>query len=211
MNATRFRISSTIATVAAGVVLLLASGPAEAHCDSVDGPVAVDVKASLASGDAVPVLKWVGEKQEAEVREAFQRALVVRKLGTDARALADSSFLETVVRLHREMEGEPYTGLKPAGNQPPFIAKVDTALEAGSIDDFAKLVGEHAASGVKVRFQKAWEAKKNAGGTVAGGRAYVAAYVDLMHYVEKVVEAVHAEGHAHGPASSPVPSTPHSH
>jgi len=179
---------------ALAAALLLPAPAARAHCDSVEGPVVVDARAALAKGDVAGVLKWISAKQEPEVREAFRRALAVRKLGADAQQVADTSFFETVVRLHRQTEGAPYTGLKQGGNEPMFIGKLEGALSSGSVDDFAKLVGEHAATGVRKRFVKAFEAKKNAETTPDVGRAYVAAYVDLMHYTKAVVEAVHAEG-----------------
>lgn len=197
MTSTR---SPLAALALAASALLLAPRPAAAHCDSLDGPVVLDAKAALASGDPTPVLKWVGPEQEAEVKQAFQKALGVRKLGGEARDLADTYFFDALVRLHRETEGAPYTGLKPGGNLPVFITRTEAALASGSIDDFARLVSEHAASGMKERFHKAAEAKKAAGKSVADGRAYVAAYVDLMHYVEGVVGAVHAQGHSHAAA-----------
>ena len=55
---------------------------------------------------------------------------------------------------------------------------------------------------MKTRFAKAFEAKKKADATPAAGRTYVAAYVDLMHYTEAVVAAVHAEG-AHAAEAKP--------
>ena len=189
---------------ALAATLLLQATPARAHCDSVDGPVVVDAKAALAKGDVAPVLKWISAKQESDVREAFVRTVAVRKLGADAQLVADTAFFETLVRLHRETEGAPYTGLKPAGGQPMFIGKLDGALSSGSVDEFAKLVGEHAAAGVRNRFTKAFEAKKKADATPADGRAYVAAYVDLMHYTGAVVAAVHAEA-GHAPAEGGAP------
>lgn len=197
----RLETSPLVPAAALAAAILLPAPAARAHCDSVDGPVVVDARAALAGGDVAPVLKWISEEQEPEVREAFRKALAVRVLGADARSVADTSFFETLVRLHRGTEGAPYTGLKKGGNEPMFIGKLEEALSAGSVDDFAKLVGEHAAAGVKTRFAKAFEAKKKAGATAAEGRAYVAAYVDLMHYTKAVVEAVHAEGaKAHGAA-----------
>ena len=50
---------------------------------------------------------------EPEGRAVFDKALAVRVLGGTAKELADQFFFETVVRLHRRSEGEPYTGLKP--------------------------------------------------------------------------------------------------
>jgi hypothetical protein len=188
-----------LAPAAALAAALLVSAPrAEAHCDSLTGPVVVDARSALAKGDVAPVLKWISAPQEAEVREAFRRTLAVRKLGPDAQEVADTSFFETLVRLHRETEGAPYGGLKKGGDEPAFIGRLEAALAAGSVDDFAKLVGEHAAAGIRGRFAKAHEAKKTAEGSPAAGRAYVAAYVDLMHYTKAVVEAVHAEAGGHG-------------
>ncbi len=194
---------SLLPAAAALAAALLAPAPrAEAHCDSMTGPVVVDAKAAIARGDVAPVLKWVSAAQEAEVREAFRKTLSVRKLGPDAQGLADASFFETLVRLHRETEGAPYTGVKAGGDEPMFITRLESALTAGTVDDFARLVGEHAASGVKGRFAKALAAKKKAEASPAEGRAYVAAYVDLMHYTKAVVEAVHAEGGSHGAPSA---------
>jgi hypothetical protein len=109
----------TLRETLVAVVLLaamLASPPrAIAHCDTLDGPVVRDARAALEARDVTPVLKWVEAEKEPEVREAFRHALAVRALGPEARTLADRFFFETLVRVHREGEGEPYTGLKPAG------------------------------------------------------------------------------------------------
>lgn len=195
----------TLTAAALAAALVLAAPAAEAHCDSVDGPVVVDAKAALARGDVAPVLKWVSAAQEAEVRDAFRRSLEVRKLGAEAQQLADTAFFETLVRLHRETEGAAYTGLKKGVKEPAFIGSLESALASGSVDGFAKLVGEHAAAKVKEKFAVALEAKTKADASPADGRAYVAAYVDLMHSTKAIVEAVHggSAGHAaptaHGP------------
>jgi hypothetical protein len=198
----------TLSAAALAAALLFPAAPAEAHCDSVDGPVVVDAKAALAKGDVAPVLKWVSAAQEAEVRDAFQRSLVVRKLGAEAQRLADTAFFETLVRLHRETEGAAYTGLKKGVKEPAFIGSLESALASGSVDGFAKLVGEHAAAKVKEKFAVALEAKSKVNASPADGRTYVAAYVDLMHSTKAIVEAVHggSAGHAaptaHGPKAS---------
>ena len=54
--------------------------------------------------------------------------------GPAAKDLADSYFFETLVRLHRAGEGEPYTGLKPATEVDPAVAAADQALQRGSPD-----------------------------------------------------------------------------
>lgn len=193
------------AVVLAGLAALALPSRAFAHCDTLDGPVVTDARAALEKGDVTPVLKWVTPQGEAEIRAAFGRAAAVRKLGPEARDLADTSFFETLVRVHRAGEGAPYTGLKPAGSVEPAIAKADAALAAGSADDLARLIGEHAAAGVRTRFAKVAEAKKHAGVSVAKGREYVAAYVEYVHYVEGVVKAVHRGPGAHEGHTAPAP------
>lgn len=194
----------TLAAAALAAALLFPATPAAAHCDSVEGPVVVDAKGALEKGDVAPVLKWISAAQEPAIREAFRKTLAVRKLGAEAKEVADTAFFETLVRLHRETEGAAYTGLKSGVKEPAFIGQLESSLTSGSVDAFSKLVGEHAAGGIQARFAKALAAKKTVDASPADGRAYVAAYVELMHYTKAIVEAVHAE-HA-GPAAHAAPA-----
>lgn len=199
----RWKTAGRAAALALALALL-APGVARAHCDTLDGPVVEDARAALEKGDVTPALKWVRPADEEEIRRAFAEAAAVRKLGPQAKELADRSFFETLVRVHRAGEGAPYTGLKPAGQVEPPIAKADRALEKGSADELAKTVARHAEEGIRERFVRTAEAKKHAGENVAAGRKYVESYVDYIHYVEGLVDAVHKgpahgapEGHAH--------------
>jgi hypothetical protein len=103
--------SGWLAEVGGGALLAFGLG----HCDGLDGPVVSLARRALDAGNVNLVLPWVREQDEAEVREAFAHALAVRKLGGEAKDLADRHFFETLVRVHRAGEGAPYTGLKPAG------------------------------------------------------------------------------------------------
>lgn len=85
------------------------------HCDTMDGPVVKAAKRALETGNVNLILPWVPKKSEAELKKAFNKTLRVSKLGKGATELADYWFFETAVRVHREGEGAPYTGLKPAG------------------------------------------------------------------------------------------------
>lgn len=201
----RQRTSLILTGAALAAALLVTSPAAEAHCDSVEGPVVVDAKVALGKTDVSPVLKWVSANQEPEVRDAFQKTLAVRKLGLEAQQLADTAFFETLVRLHRETEGFAYTGLKRGVKEPAFIGNLESALASGSVDGFAKLVGEHAAARVQEKFAIALAAKAKVDASPAAGRTYVAAYVDLMHSTKAIVEAVHggSAGHAAPPAHGP--------
>jgi hypothetical protein len=171
---------------------------ASAHCDTMDGPVVQAAKTALEKKDVTPVLKWVKRDSEAEVKVAFSKTLVVRAEGPEARELADRFFFETLVRLHRASEGEPFTGLKPAGTElEPGIAEADKALETGSVDAEVKRVMDETAAGIRKRFTEAREKKQHAEESVEAGREYVAAYVAYMHYVEGLHQAIQGAGNQH--------------
>jgi len=170
-----------------------------AHCDTLDGPVVKTAKAALEKGDVTPVLKWVKKENEAEIRELFNKTLTVRSKGKEAQELADMYFLETLVRLHRAGEGEPYTGLKPAGVVEPAVIEADKALESGSAENLIKLITETASKGIRERFDKVKEAKKRADYSVEAGREFVEAYVQFTHYVERLhLDATAPITHHHG-------------
>jgi hypothetical protein len=187
-------------TIAAAIAAAVALGvgaarTAGAHCDTLDGPVVVDARAALAAGDVTPVLKWVQVGDEPEIRAAFDRTLAVRAAGGAALELADTWFFETLVRVHRAGEGAPYTGLKPAGAVEPGIAAADLAIDSGSVDSLVAALTEHLDEGVRNRFERVVGAREHAGHNVAAGRAYVAAYVDFIHYVEGLHVAMAGSGH----------------
>jgi hypothetical protein len=170
---------------------LLLPRAASAHCDTMDGPVVTAAKLALKTGDVTPALKWVRKTDEPEIRVAFVRTLNVRSLSPEAREMADNYFFETLVRVHRAGEGEPYTGLKPAGTEvEPGVAAADKALEVGSADALVKQVTAEVASGIRQRFAHVQEASKDAELGVEAGRQYVAAYVEFIHYVENVHQAM---------------------
>lgn len=176
----------TVVITLALVVAVLMPRSASAHCDTLGGPVVTTAKQALEKGDVTPVLKWVKPAQEAEIRAAFGRTLAVRKLGPEAKEMADMYFFETLVRIHREGEGAPYTGLKPAGAVEPAVALADQALETGNVDHLTSAISAHVVAGIKERFARAFETKKHADEGVAAGREFVEAYVQFTHYVERL-------------------------
>jgi hypothetical protein len=184
------------AALALAALAAFAPAISRAHCDSMDGPVVAQALDALASGDVAPTLKWVRAQDEAELREAFQRALAVRQLGAEAAELSDRYFLETLVRIHREGEGAPYTGLRPAGQLEPVYVAADGALDDGSADRLAGHVAHEVESAIASRFAEAMELRAHAESSPEAGREYVAAYVRYMHFVEAVHELL-----AHGEAS----------
>jgi hypothetical protein len=170
--------------------------PAQAHCDSKSGPVVSAARVALQQSDVTPVLMWVQAKDEAGIREAFQHALAVRKLGPEARQLADNYFFETLVRVHRAGEGAPYTGLNDGEAIEPGIAAADRSLEDGSAESLIKTAAADAADGIRQRYEAVVAAKAKAGRSIEDGRAYVRAYVEYIHYVKRLHAATSQPAHA---------------
>lgn len=180
---------------------LVISTPASAHCDTTHGPVVTAASAALDAGDPNLVLHWVRPEDEAAIKASFQRTIEVRALGPQAKALADRYFFETVVRIHRAGEGAPYTGLTD-GAPEAIIAATDQALERGSADELEHQLAGTMKAGLTERFAAARAAKNFRPGDVAAGRAFVAAYVPLTHWVEGVFTAAERTGEHHGAAAA---------
>ena len=183
--------------------LVLGSGRALAHCDGVDGPVVAAARQALEMNEIGRALIWVRAGDESEIRKAFEQAKAVRRLGPQARSLADTYFFETLVRVHRAGEGAPYTGLKPAGRDlGPAIPAADRALESGDVEPLLRLVTTAARDGVRQHFVHARTARARAPGDVEAGRRFVAEYVTFIHYVERLYQSSTSPISGHEPASS---------
>jgi hypothetical protein len=164
---------------------------ATAHCDTMSGPVVTSARLALDKGDITPVLKWIAEPSEREAREAFDLTRRVRVQGESARELADRFFFETVVRLHRLSEGEPYTGLKPADYPvEPIILAADRALENGSVDTLLNQLSGEMQQVVRQRFTQTAVAKGRAEDSVKEGRAFAHAYTSFMGLLEQLTAAM---------------------
>jgi len=179
-------------------VLLLRAGRAQAHCDTLEGPVVKAALKAFEKGDVTPVLMWIQPQDEAEVKKAFDLALKVRALGPEARELAERSFFETLIRIHRAGEGAPYEGLKPGSSVPPVVGKADAALESGDISELSERIPGHVRKAIDERFHAALEKKKTAGDSPEKGREYVEAYISFVHYVEGIHALTMGGGHHHG-------------
>ena len=193
-----------------GLLLAWAFG----HCDTLDGPVVALARKALETGNVNHVLPWVRPDDETGIRHAFDHALSVRKLGPQARELADTHFFETLVRVHRASEGAPYTGLKPAGaDLGAAVPAADKALEDGSIEVVVKLLTDAVRDGVHRHFHAVMARRKFEVNDVAAGREYVEADVPYVHYVEQLWDAAtgsgaHAQHAGHDAPAHPVHDHP---
>ena len=195
---TRRLVASLVGVVTLLAVAALGVQVAFAHCDGLDGPVVKAAKNALETGNVNLVLIWVQQKDETEIRASFRQALVVRKQGPEAQALADRSFFETLVRVHRAGEGAPYTGLKPAGRDlGPAIPAADRASATGAMGQLQDLLANSVRRGLQEHFATLQALQGYDVNDVAAGRRYVEAYVEYIHYVERLYEAATAAATGH--------------
>jgi hypothetical protein len=179
-------------------LMFVAPGSVLAHCDSLDGPVVKAAQQALETRNLSQVLIWVQADDEPEIRAAFEQTLVVRASSSQGRQLADRYFFETVVRMHRAGEGAPYTGLKPAGRDlGPAIPAADKALDEGSLSPVITLLTKRVEDGLLRQFEEVITAKHFKPGDVPAGREYVRTYVEFIHYVERLYEAILTPAHGH--------------
>jgi hypothetical protein len=190
---------SRLIAVAAGVgFFALLPARAFAHCDGLDGPVVKAAQRALDTRDPALVLIWVQGKDEPEIRKAFEQTLAVRELSPQARALADRFFFETLVRVHRAGEGAPFTGLKPAGRDlGPAIPAADEAVRVGSVEPVRHLLTVAIQEQLRQQFGEVMATKTFETDDVAAGRAHVKAYVEFIHFVERLYDSTMKTPHGH--------------
>lgn len=190
-------LQTILSIVLASLLMLFGTLPASAHCDSYDGPVIKEAAKALETNNVNLVLKWITEEQEQEIIPLFNKTYGLKNGDKEIYAIVEKHFFETLVRLHRETEGAPYTGLKPAGTTKPIIQMTDKALQEGKVDDFLVKLNSHIANGIREKYQKVAELKKVKDNSKEQGRAYVEAYVDYTHTVEAIHDIMeHGGGHA---------------
>lgn len=171
------------------IALLVFSGKSNAHCDTMDGPVVKAAQKALETGNISYVLIWVQKKDEEEIKKAFEKTLSLRKINKDVKDMADMYFFETIVRIHRMGEGEPYTGIKPAGTDlGPVIPEVDKSLEKGNSNQLVVIIINAIKEGIAKHFQEAIEKRAFNVNDLNAGRDYIKTYVEFVHYVESIYD-----------------------
>ncbi|WP_320046123.1 DUF6448 family protein [uncultured Ilyobacter sp.] len=182
-------------------VITLNSKVAEAHCDSVDGPVVSAAKKALNSKDVKLVLPYVNEDGEHEVEDAFKKVLLIRNKGIEEKEVADRYFYETVVRVHRKGEGAAFEGLKPAGTDyGPALKTAEDALEKRSDKYLKKLLRKHLDEAIEDRFKETMEIIKleSKNDSVAAKRKIVEAEFEFEKYILGIANSIQGTEHNEG-------------
>jgi hypothetical protein len=155
-----------------------------AHCDSYDGSVIKDALKSLDQNNVQLVLKWIEPQQEKEIVSLFNKTYYLKNGDQEVYSIVEKHFLETLVRLHRETEGEPYTGLKPAGSMTLLIEMADNSIAKNDVEKVIETTTTHLEKLLRERYTKVAELNKTKDNSIEQGRAYVAAYVQYTHTLE---------------------------
>lgn len=185
--------TTTIWTAFIAAFFLLISIPSYAHCDSYDGPVIKDALRALENNNAELVLKWIAPQQEKEVIDLFDKTYKLKSGDREVYSIVEKHFLETLVRLHRETEGAPFTGLKPAGSMTPLVEMADRSIEVKSMEEVSKTVTTHLEQVLRERYAEVMELHKTKNNSVEEGRAYVHAYVEYTHTLEALEHVLHGD------------------
>jgi len=176
------------------------------HCDTMDGPVVKAARRALETGNVNLILPWI-HKESEELKQAFERALSVRKdtASVASRELADLWFFETAVRIHREGEGAPYTGVKPVGSPgSPAVPMADEAIETENPEKVMDFLTKAVKKELHKRFEHAISKKGFDDNDVEAARDYVQAALEFVLFAGHLHEYIErggshgkgAEGHA---------------
>jgi len=178
-----------------GAFMLMFTMPIYAHCDSYDGPVIQDAYKALQNEDVTFVLKWIEPKHEVEITTLFNKTVDLKDKDSGIYTIVEKHFLETLVRHHRETEGAPYTGLKPAGSTAPIVQMADNSIAEEDVNTLLNNLGNHIQRVITEKYEKVAALSKVKDNSVAEGRAYVIAYVDYTHTLEAIEAVMEHGGH----------------
>ncbi len=156
------------------------------YIDSMDGPVVKAAETALDMENIKYILPYVSSEDEEELKDAFEKTLLVRELSGDAAELADYWFFETAVRLNRKEEEKSYTGLKSAGiDWGPIIPKVDEAIETENIDELLSFILNLISEDIKGRFEDVLAKKDYDVNDVEDARDYINSRSEFIDYTRK--------------------------
>lgn len=191
MRQTMF-LKTKVALIASAFLLSI-SFTANAHCDSYDGPVIKEAVKALEENNVALLYKWIAKEHEAEITSLFDKTYRLKDGDKEIYAIVEKHFLETLVRLHRETENAPFTGIKEAGQVPRIVQMSDAAVENGDIDFLLSRLNNHINAVVKEKFELMQALAKEKDTTPEKGREYVRAYVDFTHTVLGLHNIIEAE------------------
>src|SRR5690625_1244077 len=171
-------------TVLIGILMITFTVQSFAHCDSFDGPVIQEALKALDKEDVTPLMKWIEEKHEEEIRNLFAKTFALKKDDAEIYSIEEMYFLETLVRVHRGGGGDAYTGGKAGGAGTRFVRLGEGSREDGDVDHVVTRVGSHMRHALADKSAKVRKLSEIKDRDVEDGGAYGAAYVEDTHTLE---------------------------
>ena len=163
-----------------------------ANCDTIDGPTVIDGQRAMKENNINYALKWIQPNAEKELKEAFNLSMKVKDLSPESKQIAEKYFFGELVRIHRQGEDAPYTGVKPAGTTiDKKVLAADKSIEIGNLTPLESLIEKDKKAELKKRFDKVMALKNFDTNNVDAGREYIEAYVKFFKFAEG------EEDHAH--------------
>jgi hypothetical protein len=136
-------------------------------------------------------------QQEQEIVYLFNKTNSLKSGDKEVYDIVKKHFFETLVRLHRETEGAPYTGLKPAGQTKKIIQLSDQTIVDNNIDDLLIKLNKHIEKVIREKYKKVAVLSRTKNISIENGREYVSAYVDYTHTLEALHDILeHDSGNA---------------
>ncbi len=164
------------------------------HCDTMDGPVVTACKKALKKENINYIMPFVPKKVENELKLSYNKTIKARKLGDDAKEVVDFWFFETAVRLHREGEGAPYTGLKPAGlDWGPVVPKAEKDVEKGTPTETIEFLKDILERELSKKFDAIVSKQKFDINDIDSARKYTEAMLNFVlssHHIYKYIISV---------------------
>lgn len=159
------------------------------HCDTMDGPVVTAAELALEMENVNYVLPFVEVEYEKELKDAFDRTILVRELSGEAAEVADYWFFETAVRLHMLGKRKPYNGIKKSGlNYGPVIRRSEEAIEAGDKTELETFLLDRIQEEMEARFEIVVSKKDYDINDVEAARDYMNAKFDFISFTQKIYE-----------------------
>jgi hypothetical protein len=161
------------------------------YCDTMDGPVVTAAELALEMENINYVLPFVKKEYEAEMRDAFEKTVIVRELSGEAAEVADYWFFETSVRLHLLGEGKNYAGIKQSGlNWGPVVRRAQDAIETGdktALEDFLLEIIQEA---IENRFEAAISKKEYDVNDLEAARDYTNSMIEFVLFSHNLYKSV---------------------
>ncbi len=170
------------------------------YCNTMDGPVVTAAELALEMENVNYIIPYIKKDLEGELREAFDRTIIVRELSGDAAEVADYWFFETAVRLYMMGEGKPYNGIKHSGlNLGPVIHKAEEAIDSGDKTELEEFLMDSIIGEFERRFEAAISKREYDINDVDAARDYVNSmigFVRFTHQLYLLVEKASKSGDA---------------